>query len=371
MWKCERCQSSHPDLFFVFHNEVKCRTCLSVMVSESVEVSVPTQFIEDIELSFELTPKQKEVSHKLSCSSTRLILLEAVCGAGKTEIVLELIKDRLNKKLKVGWAIPRRQVVLELSTRLQKAFPKLSVIAVCEGYTDILSADLVLFTTHQAFRYQQSFDVLILDEVDAFPYKGNPHLEYLISQSYTRQCIMMSATIPKTHRKLIEESKVEHIACYERPSRVPLMIPKVIKTFRSWMMIWIVLLLRRQKKWLIFVPTHELAKQVALLLQCESLTSQSQDKEGIIQRFANSKHGRLVCTTILERGVTFYSVHVIVMMAHHHVFDEASLVQIAGRVGRHFNAPVGDVFFLVSAHSDEVHACIQTLQNANHIAYGV
>jgi competence protein ComFA len=371
MWKCERCQSSHPDLFFVFHNEIKCRTCLSVMVSEPIEVSVPTHLIEDIELSFELTPKQKEVSHRLSCSNSKLILLEAVCGAGKTEIVLELIKNRLNKKHKVGWAIPRRQVVLELTARLQKVFPKLSVIAVCEGYTEVLSADLVLFTTHQAFRYQHSFDILILDEVDAFPYKGNSHLEYLVSQTYSKQCIMMSATIPKSHRKLIETSALEHVSCYERPSRVPLMIPQLIKTYRSWMIFWVLLLLRRQKKWLIFVPTHALAKQCAFLLQCEALTSKSQNKEDIIQRFSTKDEGRLVCTTILERGVTFYNVHVMVMMAHHQVFDEASLVQIAGRVGRHMNAPRGDVYFLVSSYSHEVHACIQTLQNANHIAYGV
>lgn len=371
MWKCEHCRSNHPDLFFVFHQEIKCRTCLSVMVSEPIEVSVPTHLIEDIELSFELTPKQKEVSHRLSCSSSKLILLEAVCGAGKTEIVLELIKDRLNKQHKVGWAIPRRQVVLELTARLQKVFPKLSVIAVCEGYTENLSGDLVLFTTHQAFRYHHSFDVLILDEVDAFPYKGNPHLEYLVSQTYLKQCIMMSATIPQSHRQLIKESKLEHIFCYERPTRVPLMIPQVIKTYRSWMMFWVLVLLKRQKKWLIFVPTHGLAKQVSFLLRCESLTSKSQNKEDIIQRFSNNDEGRLVCTTILERGVTFYNVHVMVLMAHHQVFDEASLVQIAGRVGRHMSAPVGDVFFLVSEQSDEVASCIQTLQNANRIAYGV
>lgn len=368
---CERCQSSHPDFFFRFQNEFKCRTCLSVENSEPVEVSVPKEVIEDIQLSFELTSKQKEVSKALCTSSTRLVLFEAVCGAGKTECVLELIMDRLNRKMKVGWAIPRRQVVLELTERLRKAFPTLSIIAVCEGHTSVLSADLVLFTTHQSFRYQGSFDVLILDEVDAFPYKGNPHLEYLVKQTYKQQCIMMSATIPKYLRKQLEESDVAHITCYERPSRHPLMVPQVIKTFRSWMMIWTLILIKRQKKWLVFVPTHEQAKTMALVLRCDALTSRSENKEAIIQHFNQCDQGILVCTTILERGVTFHHVHVIVMMAHHQVFDESSLVQIAGRVGRHVNSPKGDVFFLVSRHSEEVSACIHTLQNANHIAYGV
>jgi competence protein ComFA len=368
---CERCQSSHPDLFFRFHNEFKCRTCLSVATSEVVEVSVPATMIEDIHLSFELTSKQKEVSKALCLTHSRLVLFEAVCGAGKTECVLELIMDRLNKKMKVGWTIPRRQVVLELTERLKKAFPMISIVAVCEGHTSVLSADLVLFTTHQAFRYQGSFDVLILDEVDAFPYKGNPHLEYLVNQTYKRQCIMMSATIPHALRTQLNDTSITHITCYERPSRHPLMIPKVIKAFNSWMIIWLLILLKRQKKWLIFVPTHAMAKKLAIVLQCDVLTSLSENKEDIIHRFAIRDEGRLVCTTILERGVTFHHVHVIVMKAHHHVFDEASLVQIAGRVGRHVSSPTGDVFFLISHQSEEVDACIRTLQNANHIAYGV
>jgi competence protein ComFA len=368
---CERCQSSHPDLFFRFKNELKCRTCLSVENYEPVEVSVPLEVIEDIQLSFELTPKQKEVSKLLCASNAKLVLFEAVCGAGKTECVLELIMDRLNKKMKVGWAIPRRQVVLELTERLKRAFPTISIIAVCEGHTSVLSADLVLFTTHQSFRYQGSFDVLILDEVDAFPYKGNPHLEYLIKQTCKRQCIMMSATIPHSIRSQLSDPEFEHITCFERPSRHPLMVPQVIKTFRSWMIIWTLILIRRQKKWLVFVPTHDQATKMGWILRCDVLTSKSENKEAIIQRFAQCNQGVLVCTTILERGVTFHHVHVIVMMAHHHVFDESSLVQIAGRVGRHVKSPQGDVFFLVSKHSEEVSACIHTLQNANHIAYGV
>ena len=368
---CEQCNSNHQDLFFIHQGLKMCRVCLSVATLEPIEVTCPNHLIEDINLSFDLTPKQKEVSKQLCNTYERNILFEAVCGAGKTECVLELIKDRLNKGLKVGWAIPRRQVVLELTSRLQKVFPSLSIIAVCEGYTTQLSADLVLFTTHQAFRYKQSFDVLILDEVDAFPYKGNHLLHHLISQTYKQQCIMMSATIPSNLRKTIEEEKWPHITCYERPSQIPLTIPIHIKTL-SWLMILMIFKLKpRQKKWLIFVPSIRLAQRYARILRCDSLTSKSNDKEKIINRFSNAEQGILVCTTILERGVTFINVHVMVIMAHHIVFDESSLVQIAGRVGRHKMYPTGDVFFIASQESEEVNACIRTLQNANAIAYGV
>lgn len=367
---CPNCKAHHPDFFFHYQGNVICRQCLSVATLEPVSVTLPKEHLEDACLSFELTPKQKEVSKALKESSSRHIMLEAVCGAGKTECVLEFIIDRLNKKQKVGWAIPRRQVVLELCERLQKVIPQCTVIAVCEGYTQVLSADLVLFTTHQAFRYPQSFDVLILDEVDAFPYRGNALLEHLISQTYKRQCVMMSATIPYDLKKRMSMENWTHITCYERPTRHPLMVPQLIRTFRIMMFLKMIQLLPSEAKWLIFVPTHSMAKWISLLLRCDSLTSKNKEKESIIQRFISKDNALLVCTTILERGVTFKNVHVIVLMAHHHVFSEASLTQIAGRVGRSIEYPKGKVFFISSQDSEEVNACIQNINNANIIAYG-
>lgn len=368
---CPKCKAHHPDFFFIHQGNLVCRQCLSVATLEPVSVTLPKEHLEDANLSFELTPKQMEVSKALMESTSQHMMFEAVCGAGKTECVLELIIDRLNKKQKVGWAIPRRQVVLELCERLQKVIPQCTVIAVCEGYTDVLSADLVLFTTHQAFRYPQSFDVLILDEVDAFPYRGNALLEYLISQTYTKQCVMMSATIPiELKHRMVQENWV-HITCYERPTRYPLMVPHLIKTFKFLMLLKVVNLIPTESKWLIFVPTHSMAKSVSLLLHCDSLTSKSRDKEKIIQRFISKDKAILVCTTILERGVTFKNVHVMVVMAHHPVFNEASLTQIAGRVGRSIQYPKGKVVFISSQDSKEVNACIHNIQNANTIAYGV
>lgn len=368
---CPKCRAHHSDFFFLHQGQIICRQCLSVATLEPVSVTLPKEHLEDADLSFELTPKQKEVSTMLKNSKSHHIMFEAVCGAGKTECVLELIIDRLNKKQKVGWAIPRRQVVLELCDRLQKVLPQCKVIAVCEGHTDELSADLVLFTTHQAFRYPKSFDVLILDEVDAFPYRGNALLEHLISQTYTHQCIMMSATIPSALRQRMETEQWTHITCYERPTRQPLMVPELIRTFKMLMPLKTFDLLPTEKKWLIFVPTHVMAKWVSALLRCDSLTSKSKDKESIIQRFILKDKAILVCTTILERGVTFNNVHVMVLMAHHHVFSESSLTQIAGRVGRSIQYPTGKVVFISSQDSEEVNACIRNIQNANTIAYGV
>ncbi|MGI6580731.1 MAG: DEAD/DEAH box helicase family protein [Erysipelotrichaceae bacterium] len=91
-----------------------------------------------------MSDKQKEVSKKLAklVSQGKSVLLEAVCGAGKTEIVYETIAQALKQNKKVGFAISRRQVVLEITERLQEVFKNLEVIAVCQGYTSKVVGDL-------------------------------------------------------------------------------------------------------------------------------------------------------------------------------------------------------------------------------------
>ena len=92
---------------------------------------------------------------------------------GKTEICFESICGYLAQGKKVGFAISRRQVVLEIANRLRRAFPELSVCEVAQGYTQVTDADLIVCTTHQLYRYPYAFDLLILDELDAFPFVGN------------------------------------------------------------------------------------------------------------------------------------------------------------------------------------------------------
>lgn len=54
---------------------------------------------------------------------------------------------------------------------MQRAFKTLKVVPVCQGYTEITEGDLIVCTMHQLYRYHQAFDLLVMDEVDAFPYK--------------------------------------------------------------------------------------------------------------------------------------------------------------------------------------------------------
>jgi len=66
----------------------------------------------------------------------------------------------------------------------------------------------------------------------------------------------------------------------------------------------------------------------------------------------------IITTTILERGVTFPSVDVVIFDAGHEVFDEAALVQIAGRAGRSEDDPRGEVIFF---HDGKTEAMVQAI----------
>jgi competence protein ComFA len=76
----------------------------------------------------------------------------------------------------------------------------------------------------------------------------------------------------------------------------------------------------------------------------------------------------MVTTTILERGVTIPRSDVIVIGTEAPVFDEASLVQIAGRVGRSSDAPSGTVLFIEAYRTSASRAAIRQINRMNQLA---
>ena len=63
--------------------------------------------------------------------------------------------------------------------------------------------------------------------------------------------------------------------------------------------------------------------------------------------------------------MTFIGVDVVVYQADHPVFDEAALVQIAGRAGRKKEDPYGEVKFYAFSKKREVDQCIERIKTAN------
>ncbi|WP_395378797.1 helicase-related protein [Fructilactobacillus frigidiflavus] len=73
-----------------------------------------------------------------------------------------------------------------------------------------------------------------------------------------------------------------------------------------------------------------------------------------VQAMRDEKLLFLITTTILERGVTFPGIDVIIFGGDERVFSVASLVQIAGRVGRKASRPTGDVDCYIGNYANNV-----------------
>jgi competence protein ComFA len=87
-----------------------------------------------------------------------------------------------------------------------------------------------------------------------------------------------------------------------------------------------------------------------------------------VRSFREKRYRLMVTTTILERGVTIPRSDVVVLGAEAPVFDEASLVQIAGRVGRSSDDPTGVVLFLQAESAASPKAAVKQIKRMNQLA---
>lgn len=354
--ECPNCGESDKEMFF----RGTCRRCIGFSKVELEQHELP---VDPITFDLTLTSAQKEISKGL-CQAVLEgdVFIDAVCGAGKTEICLEMVKSALYSGKRVGWAIPRREVVLELTIRLQDYFSNFKVTPVCQGYTEVLDGDIIVCTTHQLFRYPSFFDILILDEPDAFPFSGNAFLQRIMKKSVKGSIVYLSATF--------EIDDVTTLSLPIRPSYKLLPVPKILKTRFLHLNLLALISKYRKEHCLIFVPTIDYACKLSRILRIPYLTSSTPNKEELITNFKN-KRDMLITTNVLERGVTFIDCFVFVMHAEHRVYDEGSLIQIAGRAMRGMNPQKGGVWFLCSEQSLAIGKCMQRILKANEDAASV
>lgn len=378
--KCLRCGNEDPVYFYEDHGTWYCRRCISfgrVNVGELPQKRVYQRIRHTChpQLKYPLTPAQKKASDALlvNLAMHQDSLTFACCGAGKTEIVMEAIAAYLNQGKKVGFAIARRQVVLEIAQRMKEAFPSLRVTAVCEGYTDVVDGDLIICTMHQLYRYHQTFDLLIMDEVDAFPYRGDAILKSIAMHACIGEKIYLTATPDDEMKEEVKKGTLQLVELFQRPHGYPLIVPQVKRGF-AWMQILTLLqFLRQQKKdgiqTLVFVPTIVMANRMHRWLKwlypCAAFTSKTEHKEELIKEFHEGKYDFLIATTVLERGITIKGIYVVILFADHPVFNEASLIQMIGRVGRSMEMPTGKGLFLCKQKTKDITQCILSLTKMN------
>ncbi len=363
--KCERCGCEDLKYFVFKHGTYTCRRCIQYQGYEGsvLYYDEPVEY----EMNYELTDLQKECSKRIcELSQNKDVLVYAICGAGKTELVLESIQYAIEHKQKVGIAVARRQVVLQLYDRLSKIFNSIKVTRVCEGFTDDCEGHLIICTTHQLFRFYQMFDLLIIDEPDAFPYSSDQTLQGFARSATKGNTIYLTATPSDDLLKRVKLNEIEEVRLFRRPHNHDLVIPvcKVIPLYGQFVYLkyW---LAKFEESCLIFVPSIKIGNQLSTYLGIPFVYAGYEKLDELILYFKNNFGSRLICTTVLERGVTFENVQVAVVHANHPVFNLASLIQISGRVGRSMKYPSGRVLFLCTEPKAEVTLCVDLQIQAN------
>ncbi|WP_396126288.1 DEAD/DEAH box helicase family protein [Anaerobacillus sp. CMMVII] len=175
-----------------------------------------------------LSQGQQHASEKIiaAVGTAKKLLIWAVCGAGKTEILFEGMNKAIEEGQNVVIATPRSDVVHELTPRIKSVFPQIAVISLFGGSEDRgKQGQLVLATTHQLLRYHDHFDFVVIDEVDAFPFSYDPMLKFAAKQAakQTATTILLTATPDK---KLQKSKDLEIVKIPTRYHGFPLPVPK-------------------------------------------------------------------------------------------------------------------------------------------------
>jgi competence protein ComFA len=379
-YACTRCGTTDPSWFAEFpcsrcgESDVYCRKCLMMgrvsgctpLVSwvgpepEFPAMAYPLKW--DGQLSEGQRYASERVVEAIKTSSE--LLVWAVCGAGKTEVLFAGIDQAISTGKRVCLATPRTDVVLELVPRLKSVFPQVNIASLYGGSEDRHEyAQLTIATTHQLLRFYQAFDVIIVDEVDAFPYSIDETLQYAVQQSRKPESalIYLTATPSQKWQRDCKFGKRAFVTIPARFHRHPLPVPR-FEWAGNWekklakgklppnISKWIEARLVSGKQALVFTPKIASMEKILPILRklhplIESVHAEDPCRKEKVMKMRNKEIPLLLTTTILERGVTFPNIDVAVIGSEDRIFTESALVQIAGRAGRSSDYPTGDVVF--------------------------
>lgn len=397
--RCRRCDSCYDRAMVRLpNNQYYCPNCINLgrvsTLDQFYHVSEPNRFTpiaDPLSWRGKLSPLQAKIAEevRISMGKHEERLLWAVTGAGKTEMIFPTIAQAIKNQERVCLASPRVDVCLELFPRLQSAFRKVSM-ALLHGRQDepYRYCQLTVCTTHQLLRFYRAFDLLIIDEVDSFPYAANPRLLFATkhARKTTGALLMMTATPGRILTNQIRQHKLN-------VSYLPLryhghLLPTIntVRISEHWreklsrhqlppcVRKWVRNHLDRKKRFLMFVPHVADLPVIQKALQSfgfetKFLTVHAADSERLdkVQMMRKNELDFLVTTTILERGVTFPKIDVCVLGADEDIFSSSALVQIAGRVGRSADCPNGEVTFFIKQNARNVQSAVSQIRYMNRL----
>ena len=400
---CNRCGNQNIEEFAVgpciickknCHYCLKClnmgkvKECSVLVVIEEQTPAFPPHSVQ-LYYKHTMSKEQEKLSKELVEITDKEHLVWAVTGAGKTEMIFELMKSVLEVGGRVGLAAPRIDVCNELAPRIKEAFP-LEEVAVLHGLTEesYKRTPITIATTHQMLRFYHAFDVLIVDEVDAFPYSNSDMLQFAVHRAVkpTGRLVFMTATPSKLELYHIQHHQLSYSLLPARFHRHPLVVP-IFNELRNWdralekkkipqeLYIWMKKRIDVKTPFLVFVSTirqipavEEMMSQAFPNARFSSVSSQEEQRQERIQQMRDGKLDFLITTTILERGVTFYGIDVAVTEAQEEIFTREVLVQIAGRVGRSVDHPGGEVVYFYEGISRAMKQAKKEIESLNEEA---
>jgi len=382
MWvmkmECPRCHNRDPKYFYQYDGQCYCRRCIEFkrvdLLQKRLTKSKSFLPLSQIgyTLSFDLSSRQQIISDQLVenyCQQKNSIVL-AVCGSGKTEIVFSLILYALKQGHRVCFCIPRKELVIELYQRIKEAFYGIEIGLLYGGHIENPQAQFIICTMHQLYRFENDigFDLMIADEVDAFPFYQNEVLNEIFMRCCLGQYVKLSATVqPKDiqNEELLIMNRRYH--GYDLPVPRLILVPAFLQ---KWLAIVMIFLLK--KKCIVYLPSIQLVEQFASSFQkfhikVSAVSSQHLHNQKTVEALKQGKIQVIVSTTLLERGMTVEDVQVIVCHGEHTLFDQRTLIQIAGRVGRKPNYPTGKVMILACQKTKGILDCIRTIKRLNQM----
>lgn len=390
---CHRCQNRNRRLFYTYYSEhfnsdvTYCLNCvhLGAMTDKTTLKAFDIAAVPDLchyELKFELSDVQRRASDAIAeaAAVNKNILLNAVTGSGKTEITFAAIQAARQAGKRVAFIAPRIDVVKEVYMRLREAFNNTRIDLKYDGVKIEFEHQFLVATVQQLYNYKTHFDLIIVDETDAFPLTTDDVLMRTITHAATNihSIIFMTATPSKRMMRFLGE--YETIAITKRYHGHALAVPEIhwvniIKDIRKGkatgrLIQLLETIIQMERKVLVFVPEIELMHKLEVILSqhfrnITSVYSGDDARYTKVEAMRESQIRILLTTTILERGVTLPYLDVIVIGADY--YDFSSLMQICGRVGRKLEDPHGNVYLFSEFHTLGITKTIRTIKALNGI----
>lgn len=364
---------------------IYCRRCIQLgrmdsitdyRITESVQVATKGKF----ELPFTLSKQQQYASDAIikAIKNAEDLLLYAVTGAGKTEMMFDGISLARQLGHNVAILSPRVDVVIEISHRIKEAFKDEQIDILHQKQSQKYNGHFVIATVHQLYRFKQHFDTVFIDEVEAFPLSMDPNLSLAIqtASKAIHSHIYMTATPPRQLIKQMSSHKV--IKLPARFHRQPLPVPhfKHFKLNTSRVQSQLIHLfqaqIKQQRYTLVFFNHIETMKDAyhkyrAHIPNLICVYSEDVYRFDKVEALRRGEHSIVFTTTILERVFTMARLDVIVINAE--TFSKAALIQIAGRVGRKMEEPKGLVLFLHEGVSLSMIKAKKDITEMNRLGY--